>query len=352
LFDNSQAATKAIRADFGSGNYRVGALLGMLDPDQFLGRTGPIPIGVDQFGNAIGMYGVGADALVSGAAMYQAMGQDNINLIYADLGFIPGWSIGGNWLESGFNREAGWSASLTGCIFGLGLYGEFAQLTKWPNGTDFADLNLDGIQEVGEGDLSDAQNDAWLAGLTWKSKWVDVTGEYGRVGIGYAFSPAFGGWGPTAGPGVFNLPLSALHPRAEIDPYDINWVDRPLFLDPTNIVKGWHALLSFPTLLGPGNSLKVSWAGGDAFTPDFLGWLFTGATGPKPDEFRTADQVWTVSLSRRVSDIMTASILYGRRNADNVMSPQVVPVGFVGAVPIFATDDPIQVIRAEVAVQF
>ncbi len=128
--------------------------------------------------------------------------------------------------------------------------------------------------------------------------------------------------------------------------------DRPLFLDATNIAKGWHAILGFPTLLGQGNSLKVSYANGDAFTPDFLGWLFTGATGPKPDEFRDADPVWTVSFSRRVSDIMTASILYGRREADNVMSPQIVPVEVVGTTPIFATDDPIQVIRAEVAVQF
>lgn len=352
LFDNSQEATKALRADFGSGSIRVGTLLGMLDPDEFLGRTAPIPIGVDQFGNAIGMYGVGAEALVSGSAMYEASGQDNFNLFYVDLGFIPGWTIGGNWLESGFNREQGWSASLTGCIFGLGLYGEFATLTQWPNGTDFADLNLNDIKDAGEGDIDDAKNDAWLAGLTWKSNWLELTGEYGRVGVGYAFAPAFGGWAPIGDPGFFNLPLSALHPRAEIDPYDINWVDRPLFLDATNIAKGWHAVLGFPTILGQGNSLKVSYANGDAFTEEFLGWLFTGATGAKPDEFRDADPVWTVSFSRRMSDIMTASILYGRREADNVMSPRIEPVETVDDTPIFATNDAIQVIRAEVAVQF
>jgi hypothetical protein len=350
LFDNSQEATKALRADFGSGSIRVGTLLGMLDPDEFVGRTAPIPIGVDQFGNAIGMYGVGAEALVSGSAMYEASGQDNYNLFYVDLGFIPGWTIGGNWLESGFNREQGWSASLTGCVFGLGLYGEFAQLTQWPNGTDFADLNLNDIKDPGEGDID--ENNAWLAGLTWKSNWLELTGEYGEVEAGYAFAPALGGWDAVGADGFFNLPLSALHPRAEIDPYDINWVDRPLFLDPTNIVRGWHAILGFPTILGQGNSLKVSYANGDAFTEEFLGWLFTGATGDKPEEFRDADPVWTVSFSRRVSDIMTASILYGRREADNVMSPQLIPVEVVDDTDIFSTDDPIQVIRAEVSVQF
>jgi hypothetical protein len=351
LFDNSQASTMALRADFGSGSVRVGTLLGMLDPDAFLGRTAPIPIGEDQFGNAIGMYGVSAEAIVSGSAMYEAAGQDNYNLFYVDLGFIPGWSIGGNWLESGFNREQGWSASLTGCVLGLGLYGEFATLTQWPNGTDYADLNLNGIKDPGEGNI-DESNEAWLAGLTWKNSWLELTGEYGQVDAGYAFAPALGGWDAVGAGGYFNLPLSALHPRAEIDPYDINWVDRPLFLDPTNIAKGWHAVLNFPTLLGEGNSLKVSWADGDAYTPEFLGWLFTGATGDQPDEWRNADPVWTVSVSRRMSDVMTASILYGRREVDNVMSPQVFPVDVVDDTPIFATDDPIQVIRAEVAVQF
>jgi hypothetical protein len=351
LFDNSQASTMALRADFGTGNVRVGTLLGMLNADEFLGRTGPIPIGEDQFGHAIGMYGVAAEALLSGSAMYEASGQDNYNLFYVDLGFIPGWSIGGNWLESGFSQEQGWSASLTGCVFGLGLYGEFATLTQWPNGTDFVDLNLNGVKDAGEGSI-DNSNEAWLAGLTWKNAWLELTGEYGRVDAGYAFAPAFGGWDAATGAGFFNLPLSALHPRAEIDPYDINWVDRPLFLDPTNIAKGWHAVLNFPTLLGEGNSLKVSWADGKAYTPDFLGWLFTGATGTQPEEWRDADPVWTVSFSRRMSDVMTASILYGHRNADNVMSPQVFPVALVDDTPIFSTDDPIQVIRAEVAVQF
>lgn len=351
LFDNSQESIMALRADFGSGNVRVGTLLGMLNADSFLGRTGPIPIGEDQFGNAIGMYGVGAEAIVSGSRMYEALGQDNYNLFYVDLGFIPGWTIGGNWLQSGFNQEQGWSASLTGCVFGLGLYGEFATLTQWPNGTDFADLNYNGVKDPDEGNLSNSDA-AWLAGLTWQNSWLELTGEYGQVDAGYAFAPAFGGWDPSSGAGFFNLPLSALHPRAEIDPYDINWVDRPLFLDPTNIAKGWHGVLNFPTLLGEGNSLKVSWASGDAYTPEFLGWLFTGATGSQPRKWRNADSVWTVSFSRRMSDVMTASILYGRRNADNVMSPQLVPVEVRDDQDIFATDDPIQVIRAEVAVQF
>jgi hypothetical protein len=292
------------------------------------------------------MYGVGAEAIVSGAGMYEASGQDNYNLFYIDLGFIPGWTIGGNWLESGFNREQGWSASLTGCVFGLGLYGEFATLTQWPN-TDFADLDLDDIQDPGEGDI-DNSNEAWLAGLTWKSTWLELAGEYGEVDAGYAFAPASGGWDAVGADGFFNLPLSALHPRAEIDPYDINWVDRPLFLDPTTIAKGWRGP-ELPTLLVGARS-KVSLGRRQCVHSEFLGWLFTGASGPQPEEFRDADPVWTVSLSRRMSDVMTASILYGRREADNVMSPQLIPVAIVGTTPIFSTDDPIQVIRAEVAV--
>ncbi len=95
----------------------------------------------------------------------------------------------------------------------------------------------------------------------------------------------------------------------------------------------------------------MSYATGDAFTPEFLSWLFAGATGAKPEEFRDADTFWTVSLSRRMSDSVTASLLYGRRDVDNVMSPRIIPVQTTPTT-VFADQDPIQVLRAQVAVQF
>jgi len=95
----------------------------------------------------------------------------------------------------------------------------------------------------------------------------------------------------------------------------------------------------------------VSYASGDAYSEAYLSWLYAGGTngaGVRPGKWQDADPVWYVKLSRQMSDSVTASLLYGRREVDNVMSPQTVPVGE----GTFATNDPLQVIRAEVAVQF
>ena len=54
-----------------------------------------------------------------------------------DLALARDWKLGGNWLNSGFNQEQGWSVSLTGPVYGLNLYGEYSKLTQWPNGDDF-----------------------------------------------------------------------------------------------------------------------------------------------------------------------------------------------------------------------
>jgi len=354
LFDNDQEALKGFRADFGSGSFRVGTFLAMLDPDEFQGRTSPIPFGLDQFGNAFGNY-TRPESLVAkqlGSAGMYMNGQDQYRLFYADFEFVPGWRLGGNWLDTGFNKERGWSASLTGGLWGLDLYGEYARLNRWPNGLKFADANGNRAQDVGEVGLEDSDT-AWLAGVRWNSKWLGITGEYGQIDAGYAFNPNQGGWDPIGDGGYFNLPLSAMHPRAEIDPYDINWVDRRLFLDPTNIAKGWHVGLNLPTVLGPKNPVSFSYATGDGYNPEYLGWLFSNGGSNQspavaaPDKWRDADPVWWVKLSHQMNESVSANLLYGRREVDNILSNGEVTVGGVAA-----STDPIQVLRAEVSVQF
>lgn len=337
LFDNDQEAVKGLRADFGKGALRFGTFLGMLDEEQFLGRTFSAPDGVDP--------NTGEPFVVDG--------QDNINLLYLDWGFHRDWDLGFNWLGSGFAKEQGWSASLTGSFHSLGLYGEYSKLTKWGNGKDWDDFNDNGIKDPFETPLDDSDT-AWMAGLKWGNKWIELCGEYGEVDAGYALSIPFAGWDAAFGPGLFNLPLSALHPRAEIDPHDINWIDRPLFLDPTNIAKGWHVQATFPTLLGAKTPVTVSYAAGDAYNPDYLSWLYDGGSNSDlsaPTKWRDADAVWWIRLSRQLSDAVSTNLVYGRREVDNVMSPQIIPVT-VGEGEVFATDDPLQVIRAEVVVQF
>ncbi len=231
---------------------------------------------------------------------------------------------------------------MNGPMAGLGFYGEYSKLTQWPDGQDFFDPDGDGDRDT---TLSTAGDTAWLAGLKWSKPWIMLTGEYGQLDAGYSMSFGFGGWDQVPDePGFFNLPLSLLHPRAEIDPYDINWIDRPLFLDPTNIAKGWHVQAVFPCLLGPNTPVTVSYAAGSAYSVEFLDWLYNGSgeTGvPRPDEWRDADPVWWVKVSHQMSSSVTASLLYGRREVKNVLSPGLIPVDYNAEdQPVFATQDP------------
>jgi len=330
LFDNNQAATSGFRADFGTDKVRVGAFLGMLDRlVSAIGGYSP-SIAADLYSRQLGMYGA------------SSTGQDQYRLVYGDFEPVPGWRLGGNWLETGFERERGWSASLTGSVLGAEVYSEYARLTRMPTGLSFDDKNGDRVQEIGEASLSDS-NKAWLGGVRWGNKMLRLCGEYGQVDAGYALAPAGTGADVFGNGSSFNLPLSALHPLAEVDPYDIFWLDRGLFLDPTNIAKGWHVALDLPSVLGPKTPISFSYAKGDAYNSDYLDWLGAGGTNQsafaQPAKWRDADPLWWVKVSHQINDAVTASLLYGRHEVDKVMNPT------PGA-------DPIQVLRAEVGVQF
>jgi len=349
LADNDQEPIKAFRVDWMGGDWSWGALWGMLDREQFLGRT-------------TGVLGdPSLEPAVTGLPDPETSGQDNYNLYMLDWKLAKEWNLGASWLESGFDKESGWNVGLNGKAWGLDWYGEYAKMLDWPTGDGFNDLNGDGVEDPGEVPLDDSDT-AWLAGLKWNSNFVNVTGEYGEVDAGYAFAFTGGGWSavnPLAGMGMytdfFNLPLSALHPNAEVDPHDINWIDRPLFLDPTNIARGWHVNVTFPTLFGKATPLSISYMDGDAYDPRFLSWLMAGGSNSsivEPDEWRDADAVWVVKLSHQFTDNVSANVLYGRREVDNVMSPQVVPVTTDEDGDRFAEKDPIQVLRAEVCVAF
>ena len=348
LLDNNQEALKALKLDWTAGDWSWGATFGMLDREQFWGRTAG-SIGLP----ALDMY---SPSVISNPT---TSGQDNYNIYTFDWAITNNWGIGGTYLASGFNEEKGWSGDLTGKAFGIDWYGEFAQLLDWPTGMDFNDLNGDGVEDPGETPLDDSDS-AFLAGLKWGNNFVNLTGEYGEVDAGYALASPGGGWSalnPIVGSAgmytdIFNLPLSRLHPRAEIDPHDINWVDRPLFLDPTNIARGWHVNATFPTLFGGNTPLSISYSAGDGYDPAYLSWLGSGGSSTgvaEPDKWRDADPVLIVKVSRQFTENVSANLIYGRREVDNIMSPQEV---VVPGTEDFAETDPIQVIRAEVCVAF
>jgi len=347
LADNDQEALKAFRVDWMNGAWSWGALWGMLDREMFCSRSAGVA-GLPSLDPAVTPEPV-------------TDGQDNYNLYFLDWALADEWDLGVSWLESGFNQEQGWSVGLEGKAYSLEWYGEYAQLTEWPTGDDFNDINSDGIVDAGEVEL-DESDTAWLTGVRWMSDPVCITGEYGEMDAGYALTPQMG-WSPVhplvAAAGMysdqFNLPLSRLHPNAAVDPHDINWIDRPLFLDPTNIARGWHVNVTFPDLLGQDTPLSVSYMDGDAYEPRYISWLIAGGSNSsivEPDKWRDADPVWVVKVSRQLSEDVSANVLYGRREADNVLSPQNVPVISDATTDYYAENDPIQVIRAEVCVAF
>jgi hypothetical protein len=247
-------------------------------------------------------------------------GQDDY--IAGRLSFpISDWELGANYLLTGFSDERGWSVDASGKILGAKVYGEFATLVH----------NADGqaVDDVNTGSFAD--NTAFVVGADLiNTDSVLVCGKWGKVEPGYAYDfvgNALGNAGfavSSAGFGAFNLPFSALHPYTEYGTHYINWVDRPLFLDPTNVAEGFEVGLTLKRLLGAGTPLMLRYYDGNAIGGN-----------------ANADRVWTASVSKKVASNVDFNLLYGRRDVDNMVQPD-------SAMP----QNAIQVLRGELRIAF
>jgi hypothetical protein len=335
LVNNSQHPTKSARVDialigdvpgYGVTYSFIG---GMLDRQAFLGgftsgTDEPAPLPDDG----------------------QFDGSDNyaIHNLTIPLG---SWKLGGTYLGTGFGTERGWSADISGKAFGLDFWGEYAQLLNFPGGCDETEADIP--VKLSEEDT------AWLAGVGYNSSSLAIKGQYGEIEPLYALSHE--GWDPTgiaatfgSGAGYLNLPLSLLHPVEEFNPHYINWLDRPLFLDPTNIAKGWEAQVTLKKLFGEKTPITFRYADGEAYEEEYLGYLFHdgGSLMSKPDKWRDADSVWSVGITHMFSDAFSANLTYGQRETENVMSPNNPDLVIDGDVE----DDPIKVLRLDLSVAF
>jgi len=260
---------------------------------------------------------------------------------------IGSWKFGGTYLGTGVGTERGWSADVKGKAFGLDFWGEYAKLLQVPSGENETDADI-------PVDLSD-ENTAWLAGVGYTGSSLAIKGQYGIVEPLYAITDVGDGWDPTGvatffagGGGFYNLPLSLLHPVEEFNPHYINWLDRPLFLDATNIAKGWDVNVTLKKLFGEKTPINFHYADGKAYSEEFLGWLFNdgGFNMDKPDKWRDADKIWSVGVTHMFSDAFSANLTYGQRETKNVMSPN--NTTWFRA----ADDDPIKVLRLDLSVSF
>jgi len=261
---------------------------------------------------------------------------------------IGSWQIGGTYLGTGFGNERRWSVDASGRLCGVDLWGEWSKLKNWPS----SDPDTDAMNTVWMDDFHN--NIAWIVGAGIDKPTWDLRAQYGLVGPTYAFSDEFS-FNPIAQDwyaesfGWENLPLSLLHPREEFDPHYVNWADRPLFLDPTNIAKGWEVAGSLKSLLGEKTPVSFRYYAGKAYSEKYLGWIFNdgGYENSKPGKWRDGDTVWTVTVGHHFTPDFTANLTYGQRQVDNVLSPNN-PQLTQGEVQ----DDPIKLLRLDLNIAF
>lgn len=168
-------------------------------------------------------------------------------------------------LISGLGSEKGGSISIDSPFLGNSrIFGEVA-------------VNKDSkeIDKLGKDD------GAFVAGIDVPLgiKALTATVSYGELGKNY------------------NMTYSALNPFADVNGYDISWLDRPLFLSTTNIRKGWEGKLNYG--FGENKDWKVGLRAYGQFN-------------------KNAGNVVSASIGKKLTKNVDASVIYGRRvNLDN-----------------------------------
>ena len=197
---------------------------------------------------------------------------------YAYLGFNLGdWNMVFTALPNGYQTDRGWSLGVEGKLFGHRLFGEFA--SYFPEGDFFDDIF----------DINVGDNSAFVVGVDILNDWngLSLTGKYGRLGQNY------------------NPRLSALYPYSSVNAFDIDWIDRPLFLSQYNVADGWEADLRW-TFAGDWQlRARVYDTTNEGDNPG------TAVGAPTPaalDNF-----VWAVSLKKPLASGVSANVLYAVR---------------------------------------
>lgn len=197
---------------------------------------------------------------------------------YAYLGYGCGsWNIVGTYLLTGAFAETGYSIDADASFCHIRVFAEYADEEK------------DAF-----GDKPAAKHDAWVAGADLVNNWhgVTLTAKYGEVMPGYSIT------------------YSILNPYSSINAYDVDWVDRPLFLSESNasqlgnVTQGWEVDLKYAFCKYWLFDFRMYEGNDSAFYP---------ALGPAGEVLKTdANNVWTASIKAKVSDNVDVSLLYGQ----------------------------------------
>jgi hypothetical protein len=245
-----------------------------------------VDIGVGAGSNMMlhGIYGA-LDREVSGAPRQDAFSAATLSIP------VSNWNVTGAYVHSGVGSQRRWSVGVDGKLLNHAVMAEFAR-----------------AQKDSGGDSIDSEQNAWVVGANL----LDTTNltlgaKYGQLDWNY----------------IDGADLTALTPYAASSPHDIDWVDRPLFLDHDNIARGWEVNFAYRGLANGTMPIMVRYYDGDRLVG--------------PGAYDNGDAVLTVSVSKQLAQDVMATLLYGRREVENTVGPD---------------EDPIQVLRGELAVKF
>jgi len=209
-------------------------------------------------------------------ALFAAAPQDFF--AYAYLGFNLGdWNMVFAALPNGYQTDRGWSLGVEGKLFGHRLFGEFANY--FPSGDFFDDIF----------NINVGTSSAYVAGVDILNDWkgLSLTGRVGQLGQNY------------------NPRLSALYPYSSVNAFDIDWIDRPLFLSQYNVADGWEADLRWTFA----NDWQLRARVYDTFNADDNPGTAIGAPTPSALD----NMVYAVSLKKPIANGVTANVLWALR---------------------------------------
>ncbi|MHB9107437.1 MAG: S-layer homology domain-containing protein [Armatimonadota bacterium] len=197
---------------------------------------------------------------------------------YAYLGFnLANFNMVFTALPNGYQTDRGWSLGVEGNLFGRRIFGEFANY--FPEGDFFDDIF----------DINVGDNSAYVVGVDLLNDWngLSLTGRVGQLGQNY------------------NPRLSALYPYSSVNAFDIDWIDRPLFLSQYNVADGWEADLRW-TFAGDWQLRARVY---DSFNEDDNPGTTVGAPTPSALD----DMVYAISLKKPIASGVTANVLWAMR---------------------------------------
>lgn len=271
---------RGLQARFGKQTTNFGEGL-LINTD----RQPILSIALDSTGTGL-IYGANGGVLDNGSSNYfrssinPLLPSTNDGFGYLYLGYrTDNYSLKGAWLATGYENQIGWTVAGDAHVAGVRLFGEYAQLTH--GAAKYATLKSD--------------NTGLVVGADLLTNWhgLSLTGKYGHLDANY------------------NPYLSNLYPYSSVAAVDVDWVDRPLFLNPNNVSYGWEGILKYDIA----KTWQLKLRG------------YEGTTALVPGVTRDADPVGVVTLCKQLTDGLSADLTYGYRHISDYRIASKNPTG-------------------------